>query len=193
VYQPPITSKYYSGINPYALGFAMMRDIRRICEDPTDEDRQWFPEIAGKDWLETLDFAMRNFKDESFIAQYLSPKLIRDFHFFAVLDDDQEEKLRVSAIHDDAGYQYVRGKLAEQYNLGNREPNIQVWSVDSHGNRALTLRHTQFQRRPLNQQTEEVLKHVTRLWGFDVLLQTVDPQGEVLSTVESKSEKRLRR
>ncbi|HJW57488.1 MAG TPA: SpoVR family protein [Burkholderiaceae bacterium] len=193
VYQPPITSKYYSGINPYALGFAMMRDIRRICEAPTEEDREWFPDIAGGDWQQALDFAMRNFKDESFIAQYLSPKLIRDFHFFSVLDDDKEDKLSVSAIHDDSGYRYIRQQLADQYNLGNREPNIQVWSVDSNGNRALTLRHTQFQRRPLNQQTEEVLKHVTRLWGFDVLLQTVDLQGEVLSTVESKSEKRQRR
>src|SRR5579875_481926 len=49
VYQPPATSPYYNGINPYALGFAMMTDIRRICEDPTDEDRAWFPEMAGSD------------------------------------------------------------------------------------------------------------------------------------------------
>ena len=63
----------YGGINPYALGFAMMSDIRRICEAPTPEDRRWFPDIAGGDWLKTLDFAMRNFKDESFISQYLSP------------------------------------------------------------------------------------------------------------------------
>jgi stage V sporulation protein R len=131
VYQPPVNSPYYSGINPYALGFAMMTDIRRICENPTDEDREWFPDIAGSDWRKTLDFAMRNFKDESFIAQYLSPKLIREFHFFAVLDDDNNEKLSVSAIHDDLGYRYVRQQLAEQYNLGNREPNIQVWSVNT--------------------------------------------------------------
>ncbi|HEV7618727.1 MAG TPA: SpoVR family protein [Burkholderiaceae bacterium] len=189
VYQPPITSTYYNGINPYALGFAMMRDIRRICEQPTDEDRNWFPDIAGSDWRKTLDFAMRNFKDESFIAQYLSPKLIRDFHFFAVLDDDNDDKLTISAIHDDSGYRYVRQQLANQYNLGNREPNIQVWSVNTHDDRALTLRHTQFQRRPLNQQTEEVLKHVARLWGFDVKLETVDPQGEVLETMECKWEK----
>ena len=32
VYQPAFDSSYYSGINPYALGFAMMSDIRRICE-----------------------------------------------------------------------------------------------------------------------------------------------------------------
>ncbi|MBV8665919.1 MAG: SpoVR family protein [Burkholderiaceae bacterium] len=192
VYQPPIDSPYYSGINPYALGFNMMRDIRRICEEPTDEDRQWFPDIAGAPWRPTLEFAMRNFKDESFIAQYLSPKLIRDFHFFAVLDDDEDEKLKISAIHDESGYSDVRHKLAEQYNLGNREPNIQVWSVNTHGDRALTLRHTQFQRRPLNQQTDEMLKHVARLWGFDVRLETVAPNGTILSTIERKWEKRSR-
>lgn len=192
VFQPPIGSPYYGGINPYALGFAMMRDIRRICEDPTDEDRAWFPQIAGQDWRETLDFAMRNFKDESFIAQYLSPKLIRDFHFFAVLDDDKEDKLKVSAIHDEAGYLDVRQRLADQYNLGNREPNIQVWSVNTHGDRSLTLRHTQFQRRPLNQQTEEMLKHVARLWGFDVRLETVTADGSLIGTLERKWEKRNR-
>lgn len=192
VYQPPATSPYYSGINPYALGFAMMTDIRRICEEPTDEDRAWFPDIAGSDWLKTLDFAMRNFKDESFIAQYLSPKLIRDFHFFAVLDDDRSDKLTISAIHDEAGYRYVRQKLAEQYNLGSREPNIQVWQVNTRDDRALTLRHTQYSRRPLNAQAQEVLKHVARLWGFDVRLETVDPDGHVVSFIECRREKRGR-
>jgi stage V sporulation protein R len=192
VYQPPATSPYYSGINPYALGFAMMTDIKRICENPTAEDRAWFPDIAGSDWIKTLDFAMRNFKDESFIAQYLSPKLIREFHFFAVLDDDRSDKLTISAIHDEAGYRYVRQQLAEQYNLGNREPNIQVWQVNTRDDRALTLRHTQFQRRPLNQQAHEVLKHVARLWGFDVRLETVDPTGRVVSSLECRREKRAR-
>ncbi|MFI4940046.1 MAG: SpoVR family protein [Burkholderiales bacterium] len=192
VYQPPVGSPHYNGINPYALGFGMMRDIRRICEAPTEEDRAWFPDIAGSDWRSTLDFAMRNFKDESFIAQFLSPKLIRDFHLFAVLDNDKDEKLEVSAIHDESGYHYLRHRLAEQYNLGNREPNIQVWSVNMKGDRALTLRHTQFQRRPLNHQSEEMLRHVARLWGFDVRLETVTADGEVVGALERKWEKRSR-
>jgi stage V sporulation protein R len=192
VYQPAITSPYYSGINPYALGFAMMRDIRRICENPTEEDKTWFPDIAGSDWRKTLDFAMRNFKDESFIAQYLSPQLIRDFHFFSVLDDDHDDKLTISAIHDESGYRYVRQQLAAQYNLGNREPIIQVWSVNTRDDRSLTLRHTQYERRPLNQQTDEVLKHVARLWGFDVRMETVDPKGKVLSTHECRTDRRYR-
>jgi stage V sporulation protein R len=35
VYQPDYNKPYYNGINPYALGFAMWQDIKRICEDPT--------------------------------------------------------------------------------------------------------------------------------------------------------------
>jgi stage V sporulation protein R len=174
VYQPPFHSRMYSGINPYALGFAMFTDLRRICEKPTDEDRRWFPELAGSDWVKSLDFAMRNFKDESFIAQYLSPKLIRDLKLFAVLDDDTDEKLEIAAIHDDAGYRQVRQLLAEQYNLGNREPNIQVYNVDVYGDRSLTLRHFMHNRRPLGDTTPEMLRHIARLWGYNVRIESVD-------------------
>jgi len=179
VFQPPFDSPYYSGINPYALGFAMMRDLRRICEEPTDEDRYWFPDIAGGDWLKVLDFAMRNFKDESFISQYLSPKLMRDFHLFSVLDDDREETLEITAIHEEAGYRKLREALADQYNLGSREPNIQVYNVDLRGDRSLTLRHYRYNRRPLGDTLDEMLLHVRRLWGFDVRMESVDEQGRV--------------
>jgi len=179
VYQPPFDVPYYSGINPYALGFAMMRDIRRICEAPTDEDRHWFPEIAGQDWRKVLDFAMRNYKDESFIAQYLSPTLMREFRLFAVCDDDREETLGITAIHEDEGYRALRQSLADQYNLGSREPNIQVFNVNRRGDRSLTLRHYRYNRRPLGESVPEMLKHLRRLWGFTVRLESVDENGRV--------------
>ena len=171
--QPEFDSPYYSGINPYTLGFSIFQDIRRICEQPTEEDHRWFPDIAGKDWLETLHFAMRNFKDESFILQFLSPKVIRDLKLFCVLDDDQQKDIEILAIHDDSGYHMVRERLASQYNLGDREPNIQVVWVDVRGDRSLHLQHNQHNRRPLNENTGEVLKHLHRLWGFDVHLDSV--------------------
>ncbi len=185
VYQPPFDSPYYSGINPYALGFAMMRDIRRICEEPTDEDRYWFPDMAGEDWLKALDFAMRNFKDESFIAQFLSPHLMREFRMFAVSDDDREDTLEITAIHEESGYRQLRQRLADQYNLGSREPNIQVYDVDVRGDRSLTLRHFRYNRRPLGDSVEEMLKHIRRLWGFDVRIEAVDEHGRVQLVGES--------
>lgn len=182
--QPGYDSDYYSGINPYALGFGMMSDIRRICEQPTEEDRHWFPDLADSNWIEALDFAMRNFKDESFIAQYLSPKVIRDYKLFSVLDDDTESELEITGIHDEAGYRYVRQVLSEQYNLGNLEPDIQIYKVDTRGDRSLTLRHFQQNRRPLADTVGEVMKHIHRLWGFKVRLETVDAEGRVLRKYE---------
>jgi len=183
--QPDFDSPYYSGINPYALGFAMMSDIRRICEKPDDEDREWFPEIAGSDWLETMDFAMRNFKDESFIAQYMSPKIIRKMKMFAIVDDDKDSHIEVDSIHNSIGYQKIRSTLADQYNLGSIEPNIQIYNVDVRGDRSLTLRHYQYNRKPLAGTLDEVLKHMVRLWGFSVRLETVDHKGDVVKTAES--------
>ncbi|HOB61061.1 MAG TPA: SpoVR family protein [Candidatus Competibacteraceae bacterium] len=188
VHQLPFDHPYYSGINPYALGFAMYSDIQRICQAPTAEDRHWFPDIAGQDWLKVLDFAMRNFKDESFIAQYLSPKVMRDFKLFAVLDDDAQDELEITAIHDDTGYRRLRLALADQYNLGSREPNIQVWNVAYRKDRSLTLRHTRYHRRPLHSDsTQEVLKHLHRLWGFAVRLEAVDENGQVELVAECPS------
>ncbi|HQU80250.1 MAG TPA: SpoVR family protein [Azonexus sp.] len=190
VYQPPYSSRWYSGINPYALGFAMWRDIRRICETPTDEDREWFPDIAGSNWRETFDFAMRNFKDESFIAQYLSPRLMREFRLFAVLDDDSKAKLQVDAIHNEQGYRALRMNLAEQYNLGSSDPNLQVWNVDLRGDRSLTLRHFVHQRRPLSAQSNVALEHMAYLWGFTVRLEQQSADGEIVLLGERKTEKR---
>ena len=191
VYQPPYNSKYYSGINPYALGFAMWRDLRRICETPDDEDREWFPDIAGSNWRETFEFAMQNFKDESFIAQYLSPRLMREFRFFAVLDDDTKEKLAIEAIHDDTGYRTLRRLLAQQYDLGSREPDIQVWNVDLRGDRSLTLRHFEHQRRDLHETYEAVLDHVATLWGFTVRLERSNPDGTLEPVAERHADRRL--
>jgi stage V sporulation protein R len=179
IYQPAVGHPAYSGINPYALGFAMYTDIKRICEKPDDEDRAWFPDIAGKPWLPTLHDAMRNFKDESFIGQYLSPKLMRELRLFAITDDEKQSELEVSAIHDDAGYRRVREALSHQYDLGSREPNIQVWNVNLRGDRSLTLRHFQHNDRPLHDSGQEVLKHVARLWGFGVQLESTNAKGDV--------------
>jgi stage V sporulation protein R len=190
VAQPAYNSPSYNGINPYALGFAMFIDIKRICETPTDEDKKWFPDIAGSDWLTTVHFAMEHFKDESFISQYLSPKVIRDFKLFGVLDDQKRSQLSISAIHDDQGYQDIRNILSQQYNLSNIEPNIQVQKVQVDGDRSIILRYIPFDNIPLADNHQEVLKHLHRLWGFNVTLEQIDDSGDAstLSTCPETKE-----
>ncbi len=142
----------------------------------------WFPNFANTNWVQTLDFAMRNFKDESFISQFLSPKVIRDLKLFSVLDDDQQAELFVSGIHNDGGYQHIRETLSKQYDLSNIDPNIQIYNVNHRQDRALTLRFIQANRKNLSSDASEVMKHLYRLWGFPVKLETVSVEGKVIST-----------
>ena len=179
VKQQPFDSPYYNGMNPYALGFNMFCDIKRMCENPTEEDKAWFPDIAGSNWLETLHFAMKNFKDESFISQYLSPKIIREFKLFSVVNDAEKDHVTISAIHNDTGFKEIRYLLSQQYNLSNNEPNIQVQSVAINGDRSLTVRHVPHNSIPLDDSYKEVLKHLHRLWCFDVHIEEESITGEV--------------
>lgn len=191
VMQPDFDSQYYGGINPYALGFAMFQDIKRICMEPTDEDKEWFPEFAGNgDWLNTIKFAMQNFKDESFISQYLSPKVMRDFKLFAISDQENDPKLEVSAIHNKQGYSNLRKRLSKNYNIGYTIPDIQVHSIDKWGDRSMRLRHQMVNDRPLAYgDTLEVLKHLRYLWGYDVYLESVNDKDEVYSLLSVNGDK----
>ncbi|MDX1515595.1 MAG: SpoVR family protein [Woeseiaceae bacterium] len=174
IYQPEFDSPFFSGINPYTLGFAIFSDIRRVCENPTEEDKRFCPDTAGGDWLETVHHAMANYKDESFILQFLTPKVIRDLKLFSIADDDTDSAIQVTAIHDDDGYRAIREQLADQYNISRQEPDIQIWEVALRGDRSMTLKHQQRDRIPLDDDdAKEVLKHLHHLWRFDVHLESM--------------------
>jgi stage V sporulation protein R len=192
VFQPEFDDPRYSGINPYALGFAMYKDIQRICTEPTEEDREWFDFAGNGDWLGTIKWAMQNFKDESFIQQFLSPKVMRDFHLFSIIDDDRDPKIEVDNIHNQQGYRALREQLARQYNIGYSIPDIQVWNVDRWGDRSMTLRHNVVDRKPLDHEyTVETLKHLKYLWGYDIRLESIDSNGQIKAQIHVTDDESL--
>ncbi len=179
----------YNGINPYALGFAIYSDIKRISIDPTEEDKRYFDFAGNGDWVGNIMYAMENFKDESFILQYLSPKVMRDFKLFAVLDFEKDPKLEVSGIHDDISYKYIRQALSAQYNIGYNIPDIQVVNVDRWGDRSMRLQHKMVSNRPLKgEETTEVLRNLASLWGYDVYLDSVDEDDQVRASYSIKED-----
>jgi spore cortex formation protein SpoVR/YcgB (stage V sporulation) len=183
VRQPTYDSPHYNGINPYALGFDMMCDIERIVSKPTDEDREWYPEIAGSgNVMGVLRDIWANYRDESFIAQFMSPKLIRDWRMFHVADDPAQEDMLVATIHNERGYRNLRRSFARQYDVAWTDPDIQVVDVDLSGDRKLIVHH--HVRDGLMLQPEDcrkVLQHLADLWGYDVMLKEIDgTDGAVL-------------
>ena len=176
VLQPGFDDPRFGGINPYALGFQMMQDIVRITTDPTEEDRDWFPDIAGNgDWRGTLLEAWANHRDESFIRQYLSPTMIRKWRFFVLDDSAHEPHYEVASIHNERGYEKIRTALANSYDIGMTRPDIQVMDVDLLGDRRLRLQHTVKSGVLLDEGTRDAtLRHVRNLWGYEVSMKGVD-------------------
>jgi hypothetical protein len=169
VRQPNFDDTNYSGINPYALGFAMCHDIERICWEPTEEDREWFPDFAGcKDEMTILKDCWANYRDESFIRQFLSPKVIRDFKLFRLADNRAEPAYVVTAIHDKRGYIDVRESLADQYERHAFVPQLEVTEVDP-TTRTLTVSYTPYRGRTLDN-ANVMVHHLKALWGYGVTL-----------------------
>jgi spore cortex formation protein SpoVR/YcgB (stage V sporulation) len=183
VFQPEFDDPRFFGLNPYALGFSMMQDIERIVVDPEDEDREWFADIAGSgDVTGVLRHVWANYRDESFIAQFLSPRLMRQMRMFYLRDDPADSAgVRVNAIHNERGYHAVRRELSRQYDVGYIDPNIEIVDVDLAGDRRLILRHSVVNGALLHEADAKlVLHHLASLWTYDVLLQEIDHSGAVL-------------
>jgi spore cortex formation protein SpoVR/YcgB (stage V sporulation) len=182
VFQPEFDDPRYSGINPYALGFAMMQDIARVSTEPTEEDREWFPDWAGNgDPMGTLRDAWANYRDESFVLQFLSPALMRKLRLFHVRNDAAEPELVVQHIHNERGYRNLRRALSRSYDVARLEPDIQIVDVDLSGDRKLVLQHRVTNRILLEEaDARAVLRHIANLWGYEVTLAEVDAVTEAV-------------
>lgn len=168
--QLPHSHKHYNGFNPYAIGFDIYTDIRRICTNPTKEDEEYFPHLVGTDWLEACLGAVRDYRDESFISQFLSPHLMRKWGLFEVTNNQSDNFVSVSNIQDARGYNAVRQSLSQQYSAMSRQPDIQIVDANLRGNRELKLQYTPRNGVKLDDNKYAVIKHIEFLWGHNVSL-----------------------
>lgn len=165
---------HFSGFNPYFLGFNILDEVKRISVNPTEEDKYWFPDYAGRDWLENWHDAFTNFRDDSLIQQFLSPNLIRKLRLFSIETDESSDKYTISNVHNETGYRNIRKQLADNYNVMKMIPDIQVTSVDF-DKRTCYLTHFTDDGVVLDEKTaNQVLNNFKELWGFQCLLVTRD-------------------
>ena len=169
VNQLPYNHKYYNGFNPYALGIDMFNEIRRVCEQPTKEDEVLFPSIVGQNWLDVCLDAVRNYRDESFIMQFMTPNLIKKWKFFEVTDLEDNKEIEITAIQSEKWYRQITSTLSRQYSINRSIPNIQIVDSNLKTTRELKLKYEAIDgKKLLESDKRDTLNYLKRLWGYEV-------------------------
>jgi stage V sporulation protein R len=140
---------HIGGLNPYHVGFEMFRRI---------EERHG---------IEECFLARETCHDVSFLRQYLTQEDCYDLGLFSF--SLKKDKYTIDDISDEDGWKTIRESLLR--NVGtNGIPVIYVEQVED--SNILTLKHEHDGRDLELQHADEVVTHVSELWGDIVKLYT---------------------
>jgi spore cortex formation protein SpoVR/YcgB (stage V sporulation) len=158
-YQPELTS-----INPYALGFEIFMDIKRSCLYPDEEDYIHLSTSGSKDWMVEIKNVVKYYKDESFITQFLSPKVIRKLGLFSYHDSSEFPYVEITGTQDDCDIMTIREQLCNYLKRENFIPDLEIISFNKVNNRVI-IKYNKFKNREIYNFDifEEVFNELTGL------------------------------
>jgi len=150
-----VVRPHIGGLNPYHLGFEM------------------FKRIEERHGIEECFLARETAHDVSFLRQYLTQEDCYDLGLFSYAKN--KEQLEITDISDEGGWKKVRDDLISQVGT-NGIPVIYVDDVED-GN-VLVLRHDHDGRDIDLGHADEVVLHISHLWGDVVKLYT-EVEGDI--------------
>src|SRR5262245_57082120 len=156
------------GLNPYHLGLRMWEDIERCGDDPTADESERLP--AGKTGRDLLFETREVDRDVSFLRRWLHEPLMRELDLIRI--EPRGDDLVISDVSDEDGWRTVKELLLKSVGMGS-VPVIQVEDADFGGSRTLLLSHAHDGRDLQLENAERTLAYVHRLWGREVVLETL--------------------
>src|SRR5207244_1951281 len=131
--------------------------------------------------------AIKNFRDESFITQYLSPAMVRREKMFMFEDDQKANDFKIARIQNERGFEDIRSALSDRYKLSNYFADIQIVDADMTGDRCLTLKHSSHNGVMLDDKTaQQTINHIKNLWGYKVEMLSMNEKGQSTHLFESE-------
>jgi stage V sporulation protein R len=141
-----------AGVNPYLLGWHTFAEVARICTDPTDEEREKWPDWAGQaDPVEKRSELIEVYDDAALIAEFLSPRLC--------VSEDEFQRVRAELVH-------------QKTTMG--VPVIEIVDADRKGRGELWLEHRHEGIGLDEEYAKGTLAHLARLWRRPVVVKSID-------------------
>ncbi len=167
---------HVGGLNPYHMGFKIFEDIEKRWNDPSSEEKNTFGRTGGQG-LERIFHVREVDRDVSFIRQYLTEELIREFNLFEYVRDAQQNKNAqqktyvISETADKRGWKKIKETLLMNVGL-NTFPVIKILDANYNNEGSLLLQHEYDGRELHMQYAENTLKNIHTLWRRPVILKT---------------------
>lgn len=166
------------GLNPYHLGFIIWRDIERKW-NCGQTGREFTSDIPKVD-VSTLNendtpgrkkmFEVRESdRDSSFLRRFLTEDIMQELDLF---QHEKRGKDRViTKVSDQENWQAVKETLIKSVGMGSI-PVMAIEDADFGKKRSLFLKHEHDGRDLQLEYAEKTLKHLSFLWGREVILET---------------------
>jgi stage V sporulation protein R len=184
-------------INPYYVGFQILKDIeRRWNGDLHSEDEpetDWLgnpkPRPVGEGWKKVFEVCEEE-NDVTFLRKYLTEPLVKrlDLYTYEKDEDDNGDEVWVVKSTD---WQQVRDEMVDgMTNFG--VPIIRVEDGDYKRHGELYLTHAHDGKDIDTEYAERVLRAIHRLWGRPVHLETVLETSRPALSFDGKETRRKR-
>lgn len=167
-------------INPYLIGSKIWEDIEERwdkgrhgreweeCEN-FNEKEEWDTGEKGKGW-EHCKSVMRTFTDWMFFQNYLTNDIIRDQNIYIYVK--QETPRNIDYVISKKEAEEIRQMIINSFASGSI-PDIDITGGNHDGKGGLYLRHNWSKSNLDKKYTEETIKHICRIWGDTVYLETI--------------------
>lgn len=157
-------------LNPYMTGTAIYHEVKRICEEPTDEDKERWEWAGQISWDEKRAELVKVYDDSTLLAEFLNPRVCEEAKLF-VRPRTNAEYADLRVLEDEADK--VRELLVER-RTGFGVPVVEIVDADYKRRGELLLEHRFTDRGLDDEYTRGVLPHVSELWGHAVTVHTTE-------------------
>lgn len=164
-----VVRPFPKGLNPYYLGLRVWDDLKRRHDDPTPEEIEKYGRPT-KTGIQALFEAREVDRDASFLRRFLTEELMREMDMFEY--EPRGEDLVISQVSDKEGWRGIKETLIKNVGMGG-VPVIKIEDADYNQNRSLYVKHYHEGRDLQLEYAEKAISYLHRLWGHEVVLETV--------------------
>jgi stage V sporulation protein R len=156
-------------LNPYHLGLKLWTELKRRYDEPTNAELEEHGSPAKSGMAKLLEVRETD-RDVSFLRRYLTEDLMRELDLFEY--EPRGEDLVVTKVSDEDGWHDVKEQLLRSVGMGG-VPVIRIEDADFGHKRTLYLTHQHDGRDLHLENAEKTLAYAYRLWGREVVLETI--------------------